>query len=490
MKGFRRGFLAGIAAGAWIVGLCGAAVLGAEPEEADEIGAQTIGPDVIVPKLFGTTAFGYAPTPEGLITAMAAGFSFCNLGTDPIRFESIPSVHHPVMRSSVFRLEDDRLEQIGISWIYHGFYATNDPGCGEVCEPPADADGDLLYPGCWAPEGSQSAGHRSNLSAASRVNAHLGQIIPPMIPPEPSSVIHARLQVHNADLDRAVHPNARYYVEVQALSSDDAAAGNGNNNASHQRVIVRAATDSPEDDCSGTDPEKYCFSLLGSLYEGQPGIRAWKNYHPAVVETDVQVPGEGLFIVAAKATDVGAGYWQYEYAIQNLNSDRSGGSFSLPLPYGVSVHRIGFHDVDYHSGEPFSGEDWQSEWVDHSIRWSTEEYSMNVNANSLRWGTMYNFRFVCDAPPGTSLASLGLFKPGSPESVSAWTTGPAIDPDTDGDFDLRDYANLLTCFSGSPDDPNFEVPDAACLRNFDQDQDYAVDLLDTSQLRILSAGPS
>ncbi|MEM7539206.1 MAG: hypothetical protein AAF639_44015, partial [Chloroflexota bacterium] len=40
------------------------------------------------------------------------------------------------------------------------------------------------------------------------------------------------------DFDPQLHPGAQYFGEGHYVAPDDAAAGNGNNNASHRRVRV------------------------------------------------------------------------------------------------------------------------------------------------------------------------------------------------------------------------------------------------------------
>ena len=42
----------------------------------------------------------------------------------------------------------------------------------------------------------------------------------------------------------------------------------------------------------------------------------------------------------------------------------------------------------------------------------------NSFANALRWGSMFNFWFDADQPPGSELYTLGLFKTGVPGSIS------------------------------------------------------------------------
>ena len=96
----------------------------------------------------------------------------------------------------------------------------------------------------------------------------------------------------------------------------------------------------------------------GATVREEPAIRAWATHDPSVITTDVMVPNDGLLILASNATDNGDGTWHYEYAVHNLYSDRSCGAFSVPVPAGANVSNVGFHDVPYHSGEPYSSTDW------------------------------------------------------------------------------------------------------------------------------------
>ena len=105
-----------------------------------------------------------------------------------------------------------------------------------------------------------------------------------------------------------------------------------------------------------------------------------------------------MYVLSAKTTELGDGLWHYEYALQNLNSDRSAGSFSIPLSPGAIIQNIGFHDVDYHSEEDYDLSDWAVTVTDSSITWTTESYADNPNANALRFGTLYNFWFDIYSP--------------------------------------------------------------------------------------------
>ena len=57
--------------------------------------------------------------------------------------------------------------------------------------------------------------------------------------------------------------------------------------------------------------------------------------------------------------------------------------------------------------------------LDHPLTWiRPETLAQNPNANAIRWGTMYNFRFESDRPPQVANATIGFFKTGLPITVA------------------------------------------------------------------------
>src|SRR4029077_19004691 len=58
-----------------------------------------------------------------------------------------------------------------------------------------------------------------------------------------------------------------------------------------------------------------------------------------------------------------------------------------------------------------------------SITWSTETLAQNQNANAIRFGTLYNFRFDADQAPNPTNAMVGYFKTGSPTFVGVQAAG-------------------------------------------------------------------
>jgi hypothetical protein len=219
---------------------------------------------------------------------------------------------------------------------------------------------------------------------------------------------------------------------------DDAFYRTHNNNASYREVAY------------SNSPPGLVIEPSWLTQEGQPAVRAWQDVDGSVDEVDIQLENEGLFILAGKAIDLGGGEWRYSYALQNLNSDRGGQSFSAPFPNGGIVSCAGFHDVDYHTDEPYDLTDWTLDLQADSITWYTDTFAQNQNANALRYGTVYSFEFCIDVPPALTTITVGLFKPGTPDSFQAEITGPNPIYDCNG--------------SGLPDECDIDCgpPDGPC----------------------------
>jgi hypothetical protein len=202
------------------------------------------------------------------------------------------------------------------------------------------------------------------------------------------------------DIDPAQNPGAEWFIEGQYVTADDSAAGVSENNASWRRVSVAAVNN---------------VNGGGPTMREEPAIYAWKSVDPGVEILNVPNVESGgaktVFFLGFRVTDLGGGRWSYEYALQNLNSDQGASSFSVPVESKSLVTDIGFHDVNYHSGDPFDGTNWPGIKADGEIRWATTPFATNVNANALRWGTLYNFRFVANTPPVRGPVTIGLFKP-------------------------------------------------------------------------------
>ncbi len=387
------------------------------------------------------------------IRAYTIGTATCNRGDAPVSWTDCfnpgdpTCAMHPVMAQHLYRLLNGRFEQIGQSWVRHGFCALSTDYCEFGCQP---TNCDTLGIGCSTYNSSGVSGQASNLGPKSDVNAATGVFPFPSAmygSPMGSSVIRGRLQVYESDLGLA---GARYYAELHNIAADDAATGHGRNNASHRRIAFSGSSFNPSFP-DGT----------GSTIRELPAIFAWRDDlvagDPLVTLLPSDVPGDGRFWLGYRATDLGGGLWHYEYAAFNLSSHRSGRSFSVPVQPGVSVSNVGFHDVDYHSGEPPDGVDWAVAVGGGAIIWETQVWTAenDLSANALRWGTLYNFRFDADSPPVDADATLGLFRPGEPASMALAVVAPAApacaypgDVDGSGVVDERDIPVFVEMFLG------------------------------------------
>lgn len=395
------------------------------------------GPDVIVASLYGIDNYVQGTPIDGK-RAYAMGTKSLNQGDQTLLWQG-STVLHPVIGQGLYRLKTDadrpggRLEQIGISWLKHGFtalaqneFCTAASGNGTGCDNPGT--GSLLGLGCSDPyssglngsNGTQGTacggpGGSGGLGARSEVNASTGAITYPyVLCGTGDSTLRKRLVVADADLDPALNPGARYFGEGQYLTSDDAAAGNDENNASFREIVITEATSRLLD---------FGGALGGTTQQQYPAIAVWPMLDPSVDFDYVDIVADGRFHVATKVHDLGAGMWRYEYAIHNLNSHRSAQRFEVPVPLGSSVANAGFHDIDYHSGEPYSVADWtiDGDGPNGHVAWYGDTFVANANANALRWGSMYNFWFDSDQAPGAGLAAITLFRPpgaGQPTVVS------------------------------------------------------------------------
>jgi hypothetical protein len=408
------------------------------------------GPDVIVGALNGISNYA---TVSGM-DAFSIGTTSCNIGSVNLLWQA-SNANHPVIPQNMYRLKTvsggARFEQIGQSWMKHAFTALTENLCC-TCNGQGNT---VLGVGCSDPYTAGRNGTQlttvGGLGPKYQVNAHTGGIVMPYAFRNVSHIPHSsttrRLQVLNSDLVGALNPGAQFFGEAHYVTPDDASNQNQNNNASYQQVTFTGTTE-------------ISASLTGSTQQQKPAIKAWKVADPSVSEFNVNVPeattGDttSLMILSSNAYNLGGGQWRYEYALYNMNSDRSGKSFSVPLPAGAVVTNIGFHDVPYHSGDGFNsaaqvqgtfgynydGTDWPGVAGASDVAWTMVNAVPVENSNALRWATLYNFRFDCDLPPVSGSATIGLFKAvaGLPDTVLGGAKVPALDCNNNNIADLTD----------------------------------------------------
>ncbi|MCH8912483.1 MAG: hypothetical protein IIA33_02835 [Planctomycetes bacterium] len=397
------------------------------------------GPDVTYSNVTSIAHYG----PVGGIHAYIFDSHTCNVGDQNLLW-GYSHNGTPVLAMNAYRMLDGRLEQIGMSWVKHACCAAAGSGCGLPCN---GTGGTLLGVGCRDVYGTGWNAIQSNLGARSNVNAFTGTM-PPASGTTGDSIFK-RLQINEHDLGQ---PGALYFVEGVYAATDDAPAGNAMNNATYRRALL-----------SG-----FALSVTDSTQVTIPAIFAWHDHGNGVNTPDdsiqtveIDIPDEGRFYAASRVQDNGDGTWRYTYAIYNLNSHRSAGALSVPLGSNVTATNVGFHDVDYHSGELYNNTDWSGVASADSVTWtSPQTFEENPNTNALRWATMYTFWFDADTGPQDAQLTLGLFRPGTPESVTFTAPAPSpakipcpADFDGDGAVGASDLAQLLGAWGPNPGHP-------------------------------------
>lgn len=428
------------------------------------------GPDVTIISLSGTSSFGSSACPPGYngnCRGYSVGTDSCNIGTVPVDWcdetsgcRTTTDDYHPIQPATVsdhsviaqnlYRLKDGRFEQIGLSFLKHGFVSTNsgNTGCqwndegtlnSSCVSPPAG--GDQLGLGCTDFYGSglnsfRPLGRRSQTNAADADH--------PQNPAggETDDDYDQRIVVAEEDLDDTLNDGALYWMEAQYVVRDDARSGrrpaptafdeaatggvhpylgtNGLNNASHRPAAVN----------------NFSVTLTGSTVREKPAIFAWQAVDPQVeivnVDRETLFAGDAIdpphppgsfyaahwilerFHAARRVTDMGplGGPLQYHYeiAIHNMNSDTSADGLVVDFPTAGTFANVGFHDIDHHSGEPYDTSDWtiDVDGPNGRITWSAVDAGANTNA--LRWGTTFSFWFDSDLPPDQIAHALDLFK--------------------------------------------------------------------------------
>jgi hypothetical protein len=395
------------------------------------------GPDVIVGELSGLQQFDNV---VGTQVGLAVGTDSCNNGDQPLDWFALPSNDHPVIPQNLYRMSGgadntERFEQVGHSWLKHAFLALEDDACNFGCNTNGCVTGQHLCVGCSDPYGAGLNASQNGLGSRAWVNPFTGFF--PGSNPNPNDHtghVHTgtshRILVEVNDLNTTLNPGATYFAEAAYISPHEYAwcqthPGQCNmyNNASYHEYHVSGTTN-------------FIFTPIGGTVRMQPAILAWTGQiPPGRIEPDQGNDGFGL--LGYKVTNPSAGVWHYEYAVYNQNLDRAIQSFSVPLGPGISVSNIGFHAPPQHPAfahdgtvgdAGFSITPWTPDQTANSLTWSTETFAQNPNANAIRWGTLYNFRFDSDQPPQTTNATIGFFKTGSPVTVQIQAPTPQGTP--------------------------------------------------------------
>ena len=387
------------------------------------------GPDVIIGEFFGLEQLGNGAV-NGRV-GLSLGTDACNKGTIDVDWFALPSNDHPFIPQNVYRMSGgaentQQFEQIGQSWGKHAFTAASSNTCGFGCN---GVGGQHLGSGCSDFYSAGLNGSQGGIGSRAWVNPFTGSF--PMGNTSNNHTGHShdvtshRMLVDVNDLNTSLNPGATYFAEAEYIVPHEytwcqSHPGQCNmyNNASYKRYTVTGIN------------QPFNFTSAGPTVREQPAIMAWTG---ATVNRQEPDPGnDGIWFMGFKVTNPSTGVWHYEYALYNQNLDRSIQSFSVPLGPGVNIANIGFHAPIQHpawandgtfNSQGYSSTPWTVTQLADSITWNTETFAQNQNANAIRYGTLYNFRFDADQPPNPTNATVGYFKTGSPTVVVVQAAG-------------------------------------------------------------------
>jgi len=355
---------------------------------------------------------------SGDLAAFSMTTTSWNVGNIPLAWWRAPDWRHPYIVMNIYRIRDDRFEQIGESWVKHGFFAASNDQCGGTCDFATNAD--RLGVGCTDTYGASTNASTTYLAPRSeidpwagfwdRTDSHLSA------PAHTHGPIDHLLKIHDADIDQPTNGNAAYVAEAYYVHYQDMDVMN---NAAWKPILYR----------SGAPGGVWNFEMSDESTSPNIGfaIDAWTGARKTLLAQQIPVQEtvspDGRAILAAKSRDLGSGRWRYDYSLLNVDMDRQIDSFRVAIPAGVTVADLTFHAPEHHEiinqpgHVPIDNAPWSASVAGNVVSWSTA-------SNPLAWGTTYTFSFTADRAPGDAAMTVGLFKPGTVATVTGVTTGP------------------------------------------------------------------
>lgn len=396
--------------------------------------------DIGICRLYGLNQAGRETIGGVVYNGFAASTTSINHGSGAIAWRSngvgigaVMPIQHPLIGINMFRISGGKFEQIGEGWLKHAWLATNSTECPTSCTP--SGSGSALGLGCTD---TYNSGHNSEyryLGPKSEVNPYTGvwtaeqswftqgandrirritnsQRMPATSTSTSTAVSYtwgatqSRMKV--ADLDLQV-PSSQFLYEGYYM------AGYVHTNNSSGSPMVTAI--------DGNKYNNYQYRFATPTFNGSGWTwadNATTNSGPAInAWGDSRVTGvpriEGDVITAVKTSDVGGGWYLYDYAVYNLDLDRQLDAFSISVDDSVNVRNITFRDSD---------KDATNEWTmvrsNGNVRWTMAASP----ANSLSYARLFNFRFEAQTPPVPGFGQGDMVKPGSFSYLTYAITGP------------------------------------------------------------------
>jgi len=342
----------------------------------------------------------------------------------------IPEDQHPYLVWNMYRIHDGRIEQIGASGVKHAFFTIN-INCTINC-----GSGNVLWPGCEDVYGTGTNNSNSNQGPRYDINPASGLFTssPSFFDPgnagsqtNTSSSFENRMMINDADLQVS---GADYFLDAWYVVMHDVDIWNSMGYHSLN-----------PNESGGL----WTFGPLGPFSKGPP-ISEWVpegTTDPLASHVAITVPSQtptatypdnlpqGHLRVLARATEVSAGRWRYNYAIQNFDFDRDIDEVRIPLPAGAGLFDtfFGAPVTDGHQTLDWSVQRIGDELVFTAPPPTPRPPPAPAASNALTWFSLFNFELETDVPPIETSLSLGVAEAGSPAELTAVAVAPGFTED-------------------------------------------------------------
>ena len=422
-------------------------------------GPQTFGsPDVQVCLLFNLTQFAR----EGQLNGLSIATTSYNAGTENLDWYPNPDSEHPFIAYNLFRIKDGVIQQIGVSWIKHGFFATNTSECEQYnfCSGPGGFE---LKPDCSDTYGAGLNASRTYLGPRYEVDPWTGDynFQGGFLQQNGSSGsgIDRLMIVHDDDLDPALNPGASYIAEGYYVAADDTTPMS---NGSYRNVSVTGFSN-----FSGNSNDRWNFSSPSSVSPTIGfAIESWGGDLVTMAIDERPAKGfsdDGRSLLSVKTFDNGDGTWRYEYALYNVDMDGQVGEFTVPVPDGVTITDAEWYGVTHY--ESFNARGSNSQPIDNQpwdIAVGANSVTFSTDSNPLRWGMMFNFSFTADTAPAAGDVCITNFRtPGANICRTSQVPSEPIDTTCAADFngdgvvDGADFGTFGAAFGSSIGQPAY-----------------------------------
>jgi len=348
--------------------------------------------------------------------SMSMSTTSCNVGGVSVPWQQAMDPDHPGIAMQLYREMGNRFEQVGVSWIKHGFFSTNQSSCG-ACTTPG-GPGNQLGVNCSDTYGTSNNSDPMWLGPRSEWNAFDvawepcgsffdGAPVDCVRSENGSSFankVDHRLEAFDADLGLA---GATYYYEAMYLVQGDV---NIDNNIASRRTTMT---------WTGTIWDIVVASGSNTQVAG-PALNRWAAADK--LATAGLAPHDGEVVVGVNTVDLGGGQWRYEFAVLNWNVDRKLRSFSVPTAGGTATDFY-FHDIDN-----LPANDWVPSVAGGMLTWEFPDVNLSgvKVAGPMEFLTLYNFGFTSNMAPGDRDATVAphLAGPGG-DLLAVPTRAPA-----------------------------------------------------------------